>query len=380
MTMPALNILIHSQPDDDWHAILVEHALRLRGHKVIRHFGVDLPEHAEIEFSYGQAEDRALLHTLDGTVKIDHLDVLWNRRPSHPVVPKAVAPEDRTYAYDQLLCAHGAIDSLAAHAFEINPKYAARQADFKPYQLSMASKCGLRIPPTLITNRDDRLREFLASYTKVIHKPLRGYGWNEDDRRLGTYTALVTEDSLEVASDVRYTPAIFQAKIEKQFEVRAQFFGASCFAMKIDSSRITYGELDWRRFQNESMVAGPVVLPESVYEACRRLMKALGLVAGAFDFIVTPENEWIYLEVNEAGQFIFLEMWCPELQVFDGLCGLIESRNPDYRHQPSNSAVSYRDLLTQCNPGEVIAADVQRRRQTHVGPGKTFECHVDPTS
>ena len=28
---------------------------------------------------------------------------------------------------------------------------------------------------------------------------------------------------------------------------------------------------------------------------------------GAFDFIVTPENEWIFLEVNPNGQWLWLE-------------------------------------------------------------------------
>ncbi|GAB3105215.1 ATP-grasp domain-containing protein [Lysobacter terrae] len=367
MSCEPLNVLIHSQPDNDWHAVLVESALKARGHNVIRYFGSDLPDHAEIEFSYDKSGSCAFLHTLDGTADLCSIDVLWNRRIAYPTSPTAVAPEDREYVRAQLRSAHGAIDALASGAFCINPKYAAMQADYKPYQLAMATKCGLSIPPTLITNRDDRLREFIDAQAAVIHKPLRGYGWDEEDKRMGTYTALVTAESLEAASPLRYTPAIFQAKIEKQFEVRAQFFGDSCFAMKIDPSRIAYGEMDWRLHQSAGMVSGQVTLPEPVFAACRRLMKALGLVAGAFDFIVTPQDEWIYLEVNEAGQFIFLEMWCPELQVFDGLCGLIESRNPNYRHQPSSDSVSYQDLMTRCNPGQIIADDKRRREQTTQG-------------
>jgi D-alanine-D-alanine ligase-like ATP-grasp enzyme len=36
-------------------------------------------------------------------------------------------------------------------------------------------------------------------------------------------------------------------------------------------------------------------------------MRDLGLVYGAFDFVITPEAEWIFLEVNPGGQFGFLE-------------------------------------------------------------------------
>lgn len=36
-------------------------------------------------------------------------------------------------------------------------------------------------------------------------------------------------------------------------------------------------------------------------------MRELGLVYGAFDFVITPDVEWIFLEVNPGGQFGFLE-------------------------------------------------------------------------
>ena len=31
------------------------------------------------------------------------------------------------------------------------------------------------------------------------------------------------------------------------------------------------------------------------------------LVFGAFDFIITPEGQWIFLEVNPNGQWLWLE-------------------------------------------------------------------------
>ena len=38
-------------------------------------------------------------------------------------------------------------------------------------------------------------------------------------------------------------------------------------------------------------------LPPDVEQACRRLMRNLGIVSGCFDFIVTPEGEHVFLEV-----------------------------------------------------------------------------------
>ena len=37
-------------------------------------------------------------------------------------------------------------------------------------------------------------------------------------------------------------------------------------------------------------------------------MRDLGIVFGCFDLIVTPEGEHVFLEVNQMGQWLFIEM------------------------------------------------------------------------
>jgi D-alanine-D-alanine ligase-like ATP-grasp enzyme len=36
-------------------------------------------------------------------------------------------------------------------------------------------------------------------------------------------------------------------------------------------------------------------------------MKAFDLIYGAFDFIVTPEGRYVFLEVNPSGQYMWVE-------------------------------------------------------------------------
>ncbi len=38
-----------------------------------------------------------------------------------------------------------------------------------------------------------------------------------------------------------------------------------------------------------------------------RFMKAAGLLYGAIDFIMTPRGELVFLEVNPAGQYLWIE-------------------------------------------------------------------------
>ncbi len=360
MTNASKTVLIYTMPDD-WHAILAEAALKQRGHRVLRYFGSDFPERAEVEFLYGKREDTLRLHTIDGSYALSDFDVVWNRRMLAPKVPPHIDPRDREYVAQQIRFADTALRNLLRDAFWINPYDAARNADQKPVQLKLAQRNGLMIPETLISNRPEAIRAFIDRHPSVIHKPLIGAAWEENDKTLSTYTARVRIDDLPGDDLLRAAPGIFQAQVKKKFEVRAQFFGASCFALKIDPSRIEYGEMDWRLHQHGDMTDGSVTLPDQVYQACLKQMRSLGLVAGAFDFIVTPDDEWIYLEVNEAGQFIFVEQWCEDLTLFDALCGLVESADPAFLYRQPSEPLRLTDLIEQTKPEAVSEQDKLRR-------------------
>ena len=49
------------------------------------------------------------------------------------------------------------------------------------------------------------------------------------------------------------------------------------------------------------------MLPAGVRAGLLRLMRRLGLVYGAVDLRRTPTGEHVYLEVNPAGQWLFVE-------------------------------------------------------------------------
>ncbi len=360
MSNPYKTVFIYTMPGD-WHAVLAEAALKQRGHRVLRYFGTDFPALADVEFEYGEGGESLRLHTIDGSYQLSDFDVVWNRRMTAPKLPSGIDPRDRDYVSLQLRFGDAAMRSLLREAFWINPYDAARNADHKPKQLQLALRNGLKIPETLVSNRPEAIRRFIDAHPSVIHKPLIGAAWEEDDKTLSTYTARVRAEDLPGEALLRAAPGIFQAQVPKQFEVRAQFFGASYFALKIDSTRIEYGEMDWRLHQNGAMTDGSVTLPDAVYRACMKQLDSLGLVAGAFDFIVTPNDEWIYLEVNEAGQFIFVEQWHTEFTLFDALCDFIESADPAFQYQRKPGAQRLADLIETVDPERICEQDAARR-------------------
>ena len=48
-------------------------------------------------------------------------------------------------------------------------------------------------------------------------------------------------------------------------------------------------------------------LPREIETKILALMKIFGLVYGAFDFIVTPDGRYVFLEVNPSGQYMWIE-------------------------------------------------------------------------
>jgi glutathione synthase/RimK-type ligase-like ATP-grasp enzyme len=48
-------------------------------------------------------------------------------------------------------------------------------------------------------------------------------------------------------------------------------------------------------------------LPESVRSGLLQLVERLGLVYGAVDMRQTPAGDYVFLEINPAGQWLFIE-------------------------------------------------------------------------
>src|SRR5205814_484076 len=90
------------------------------------------------------------------------------------------------------------------------------------------------------------------------------------------------------------------------YELRVTVVGARVFAAKIDSQANADAKLDWRRSLHD-VAYEAVALPEEIETRIQAFMRFFGLVYGAFDFIVTPQGGYVFLEVNPSGQYMWLE-------------------------------------------------------------------------
>ena len=93
--------------------------------------------------------------------------------------------------------------------------------------------------------------------------------------------------------------------VPKAYEARVTMVGCRPLAVSIRSD--SHGSyVDWRR--NYSSLTYEVIEPPGeITTAMRRYLDAFGLAYGAFDFVITPDDEWIMLECNPMGQWLWLE-------------------------------------------------------------------------
>lgn len=191
----------------------------------------------------------------------------------------------------------------------IDPPTVVVAAENKPQQLAIAQDEGAAIPPTLLTNLSDAARAFGQQQgpliTKLLHAGLiRG--------RSGSFmmaTSAVDEDDLAALDDsqLALSPSLFQARLDKAVEARALVIGERVLAATVDAQQTAGAEVDWRQgYGDLRQTFSPIELPADFAAALVRIAKRLGLHYGAVDLILTPEGEWVFLEINPVGEWGWL--------------------------------------------------------------------------
>ena len=184
-----------------------------------------------------------------------------------------------------------------------------RRAEVKILQLTAASKAGLTTPTTLISNDPGRATTFVEALgdTDCAVKPLIATRVDgEDGARLPLTTILPRGHSLDA---VAVAPNIFQPYIEKAYELRCVVMGDRIFAAKLDSQAHASTRTDWRAgaVEDEEIRWEVSDLPEGVQAGLHRLMRSFDINFASIDLIVTPDGEYVFLDLNPNGQWLWLE-------------------------------------------------------------------------
>ncbi|GAA2280000.1 MULTISPECIES: ATP-grasp ribosomal peptide maturase [Kitasatospora] len=300
-TDPSGSVLVLTNPHDVT-SDLVLRILAERKVPVVRFDpGTDLHAGAALSARYGTGGQRGTLRTRSRELDLTGVRSVWTRRPSAFDGPGELDGQERRFAAAQSLWGVGGILASLPGADYVNHPWDNRAAEHKPAQLAAAQRSGFAVPGTLITNDPDGAREFVASQCgRVVYKPLWNTPYEVDGRAQQVWVREVRAE--EITDGVAACPHLFQATVAKAFDVRLTAVGGRLFAVRIDSP-----DLDWRQRQS-LMECTPIAVPDGVARSVRAYLELSRLVFGAFDFAVTADGEWYFLECNPNGQWA----WQPE--------------------------------------------------------------------
>lgn len=189
-----------------------------------------------------------------------------------------------------------------------------RVAASKMLQTTIAQQVGLSVPDTCFSNRKTDILRFAARYKEVVLKPIENSNiWNEDnEEEYALYTQKAFSASLHDVPEEAFTQTVsyVQNYVPKAYELRITVVGRRVFACKIDSQCLEEdkGKTDWRQGYDYGLKYEVYDLPQDIADKCIRFLQLMHLNFGAFDFIVTPSGEYVFLECNPNGQWLWVEL------------------------------------------------------------------------
>jgi hypothetical protein len=298
-------VLIAAPPADD-HAAEVAPRLRALGIDTRQLELGRVRDEVSVVLAYGLDEPpRFALREAGRELDPSRCATIWWWRPGSFTPDEAIpSPALRQFALREY---HAAFAGLwhALPARWVNDPVRQDIASRKTYQLAVARECGLAVPRTLVTNDPDDARAFLetcrrGSRLDAVQKTLTPLA-----EEMG-FTRRIQPADLDRLDGLRCAPAILQEYVDGM-DLRVVAVGGELFAMQLDASASAHPEDCRRDWEVVARTARRVDLPERVQGALRAMMDRLGLAYGAFDLRVLDDGRHVFLEVNPAGLWLYVE-------------------------------------------------------------------------
>lgn len=191
----------------------------------------------------------------------------------------------------------------------IDPLENILRGENKGLQLRYAIDTSLAIPDTLISNCPEQVRQFYNDHQgKIVTKMLTPLVVSMGRPSAFVYTSRILPEHLDQLDGLRYAPMVFQNEIEKAYELRIIYVNGQCFTGKIDTlGAAEKTRVDWRQSGANEYQWQSYTLPDNIVSQLSQFMRLIGLSFGAIDMIVTPEGQYVFLEVNPCGEWGMLQ-------------------------------------------------------------------------
>ncbi len=257
--------------------------------------------------TYQASNDKYFISDQEKKLLIEDNTVIWNRRVVDPNFPSPFEENFKSAVFGE---SHKTLEGLlmSHKGLVVNNPLSDFAANNKIHQLKLAKSLGFLVPDTILTTDEKVAKEFYYKYKgDIIFKTQKGVGIGEAGNERVVYTNKVKESNLEQFNLIKNNPCLFQENVPKKYEARITTIGKKVLGVAIYTQMCELSRHDMRRYDFRQVKYEPLDVPNNVKTFCLEIMSYYNLYFGAFDFIIRPDNEYIFLEINPRGQWLWTE-------------------------------------------------------------------------
>lgn len=273
--------------------------------KDLPYFRLNSEDLAELEFNAElTTHSTKIIRDKKNSVCLNKVTTIWYRRAISPSITSS------KYSKGEINFINGELRHLveglllSLDAKWINSIDATYLGERKLYQLEVASSLGFNVPKSLVTNQHKDAVQFLNSCERgIICKPIFHGLLFSDNSAFAIHTNRVDESDLNELKTSNM-PIYLQEEVDRVCDLRVTVVGRDIYTVKIQHD--VEKTPDWR-VKNQEVKQSVSELPSFIKDLIYKLMDALDLEYGALDFILDKDGNYVFLEVNPAGEWAWLE-------------------------------------------------------------------------
>lgn len=243
-------------------------------------------------------ENKTIIVANEKKISLDYVDSYWYRRGIYNFKTKKILAEFNNFFKEENIVLIEYLDLLLCQKKSISSRNTG--IINKLIVNEVARKLNIKRPSFyFLNNKTDLLK---LKDRKLLTKTFSNSGVI---RFKNNHTAFFHNDILDVdIVNDKFRSSYLQEYIEKKYELRIFYLHGKFWSMTIFSQKDEKTKTDFRNYNDEKPNRNvPYKLPIEIEDKLDCLMKELNLNSGSIDMIVTPDNEYYFLEVNPVGQF-----------------------------------------------------------------------------
>jgi len=129
--------------------------------------------------------------------------------------------------------------------------------------------------------------------------------------------------------DIAQCVTMYQERIEKTADVRVVIIGADVFAYKVIQEGGQHFDFRVGFYKENHLRYEAIPIPLALKKKLNEFMDSLRINFASADFALRLDGEWVFLDLNPSGQWLFLEEACPDSFLGQKFCSFFVHGNID---------------------------------------------------